>query len=66
MRSEAKDSLRIEVEAGETYYNECSIGMGVMAGRPNLAPVDIARWNEKKGKLKLMKKEEPKPDKKKK
>jgi hypothetical protein len=64
VRSEATDTLRIEVEAGETYYNECSIGMGIMAGRPNLSPVDEARWNEKKGKLKLMKKEEPKADKK--
>jgi hypothetical protein len=61
VRSEATDTLRIEVEGGETYYNECSIGMGIMAGRPNLSPVDEARWNEKKGKLKLMKKEEPKP-----
>ncbi len=64
VRSEATDTLRIEVEAGETYYNECSIGMGIMAGRPNLSPVDEARWNEKKAKLKLMKKEEPKADKK--
>lgn len=57
VRSEATDTLRIEVEAGETYYNECSIGMGVMAGRPNLAPVDEARWNSKKDKLKPAKKE---------
>jgi hypothetical protein len=65
VRSEATDTLRIEVEGGETYYNECSIGMGIMAGRPNLAPVDEARWNEKKAKLKMMKKEEPKAEKKK-
>jgi hypothetical protein len=65
VRSEATDTLRIEVEAGETYYNECSIGLGVVAGRPNLAPVDEARWNEKKAKLKLAKKEVPKAEKKK-
>ena len=65
VRSEATDTLRIEVEAGETYYNECSIGLGVLAGRPNLAPVDEARWNEKKAKLKLAKKEVPKAEKKK-
>ena len=65
VRSEATDTLRIEVEAGETYYNECSIGLGLMAGRPNLAPVDEARWNEKKAKLKLAKKEVPKAEKKK-
>jgi hypothetical protein len=65
VRSETTDTLRIEVEGGETYYNECSIGMGIMAGRPNLAPVDEARWNEKKAKLKLMKKEESKAEKKK-
>jgi hypothetical protein len=64
VRSEATDTLRIEVEAGETYYNECSMGMGTVVYRPNLSPVDEARWNEKKGKLKLMKKEEPKADKK--
>jgi hypothetical protein len=59
VRSEATDTLRIEVEAGETYYNECSIGMGIMAGRPNLSPVDVARWDQKKGKLKPAKPNKP-------
>lgn len=36
--SEATDTLRLEIEPGETYYVQCSIGMGFMAGRPNLSP----------------------------
>jgi hypothetical protein len=40
VQTEAKDSLRVEVEAGETYYVRCSIAMGVVMGRPYLAPSD--------------------------
>jgi hypothetical protein len=40
VKSEATDTLRLEVEAGETYYAQCTVGMGVMAGRPNLSPSD--------------------------
>lgn len=51
MRSEAKDELTIEVEAGETYYVAASVQMGVLAGRPNLSPSDQAAFEEadKKG-----------------
>jgi Protein of unknown function (DUF2846) len=38
VQSEAKDSLTLEVDAGETYYVEQSIGMGLLVGRPHLAP----------------------------
>ena len=38
VRSEARDSLRLEVEEGETYYVRCAIGMGIGVGRPNLSP----------------------------
>jgi hypothetical protein len=52
-KSEAKDTLNMEVESGETYYVRCTIGAGVMAGRPNLSPVDKAAFDEKSGGLKL-------------
>lgn len=38
VRSEARDTLRLEVEDGETYYVRCAIGMGIGVGRPNLSP----------------------------
>ncbi|HMI40127.1 MAG TPA: DUF2846 domain-containing protein [Sphingomicrobium sp.] len=37
-KTEATDTLNVEVEPDETTYVKCSIGMGVMAGRPNLSP----------------------------
>lgn len=46
--SEATDTLRLEVEEGETYYSQCSIGMGFMAGRPNLSPSDKAKFDSMK------------------
>lgn len=52
-KSEAKDTLNMEVESGETYYVRCTIGAGVVAGRPNLSPVDKAAFDEKSGGLKL-------------
>lgn len=38
VKSEAKDTLALEVEADETQYAMCKIKMGIMAGRPDLAP----------------------------
>ena len=52
VHSEAKDVLNLEVEAGETYYVQGSISMGVMVGRPNLAPSDAATFEGMKAKLK--------------
>lgn len=52
VHSEAKDVLNIEVEPGETYFVQGSISMGVLAGRPNLAPSDVATFNSVKAKLK--------------
>ena len=51
IQSEAKDSLTLEVEAGETYYVEQTIGMGIMMGRPHLAPAEQAAFDAKKLKL---------------
>jgi hypothetical protein len=53
VHSEAKDVTNVELEAGETYFFAGSISMGVMVGRPNLAPSDAAAFE---GALKKMKK----------
>ena len=52
VHSEAKDVMNIEVEAGETYYVSGSLGMGVIAGRPNLSPSDQAAFVAASKKLK--------------
>lgn len=52
VHSEAKDVLNLEVESGQTYYLRGSVSMGVMVGRPNLAPSDAATFASMKGKLK--------------
>jgi hypothetical protein len=52
VHSEAKDVLNLEVERGQTYYVQGSISMGVMVGRPNLAPSDAATFAAMKDKLK--------------
>jgi len=44
---EAKDRLALEVEADETYFVKCKIGMGVMSGRANLSPADRAAFADK-------------------
>lgn len=52
VKSEATDTLRMEVEPGETYFAKCAIGMGIMAGRPNLSPSDAATFSGMYAKLK--------------
>ncbi len=52
VHSEARDVLTMEVEAGETYYVQGTLGMGIVAGRPNLAPSDQATFDSMKAKLK--------------
>ena len=52
VHSEAKDILNLEVERGETYYVEGSISMGVLVGRPNLAPSSESAFTAVKTKLK--------------
>jgi len=53
VHSETSDVLTIEVEAGETYYVQGTLGMGIVAGRPNLSPSDEATFNGMSRKLKL-------------
>jgi len=52
VKSEATDTLHMEVDAGETYYVKETIGMGVVVGRPHLTPSDAATFAKLKG-LKL-------------
>lgn len=52
VRSEATDTLRLEIEPGETYYSKCNIQMGIMAGRPNLSPSDKTGFDAMSAKLK--------------
>lgn len=53
-KSEAKDTLNLEVDAGEVYVVKCSIRMGLVGGRPNLAPSTIEEFNAKKNDLKYV------------
>jgi hypothetical protein len=53
-KSEAKDTLNLEVESGEVYFVKCTIRMGIMVGRPNLAPSNLAEFAAKKGDLKYV------------
>lgn len=52
VHSETKDTLTLEVEAGQTYYVQGVLGMGVVAGRPNLTPSDQSTFEGMKAKLK--------------
>lgn len=52
VHSETEDVLTLEAEAGETYYVQGTLGMGVVAGRPNLSPSDQATFDAIKDKLK--------------
>ncbi len=45
---EARDTMRMEVEAGETYYVVESITMGLIGARPNLTESTEAAFQEKK------------------
>ncbi len=52
VQGEAKDVLTLEVEAGETYYVQGLLGVGIVAGRPNLTPSDASTFEGLKAKLK--------------
>lgn len=52
---EAKDVLTLEVEADETYFVKCNIGMGVMSGRANLSPASTEDFAKKAKGLALWK-----------
>ena len=51
-KTEATDTLNVEVEPDETTYVKCKIGMGVWAGRPNLSPGSAEEFASSSNKLK--------------
>lgn len=51
VHAESKDELTVEVEAGETYYVQGAVGVGLLAGRPNISPSDAATFDAVKDKL---------------
>lgn len=46
VKSEATDTLNLEVEEGETTYVEQTIGIGIMVGRPHLTPSSQAAFDK--------------------
>ena len=52
VHGETKDVLTLEVEAGQTYYVQGTLGVGIVAGRPNLSPSDQSTFDSMKDKLK--------------
>jgi Protein of unknown function (DUF2846) len=52
VKTEAKDTITLEVEPDETQFVECKIKMGIMVGRPDIRPVTEADFRAAK-KLKL-------------
>lgn len=51
-KTEATDTVRVEVEPDETTYVKCKISMGIMAGRPNLSPSSAEEYAKLGTKLK--------------
>jgi len=51
VHSEAKDELTIDADAGETYYIEGEIGVGVLVGHPHIKPSDKSSFEAVKDKL---------------
>jgi hypothetical protein len=51
VHSEAKDELTIDADAGETYYVEGEIGVGVLVGHPHIKPSDKSSFEAVKDKL---------------
>jgi hypothetical protein len=41
-KTEATDRLTLEIEAGETYFVQCTMGSGVLVGHPDLKPANEA------------------------
>ena len=48
VKSEAKDVLAIEVEPDETQFVECRIKMGMVIGRPDMAPAVEENFRKKR------------------
>lgn len=55
VHSEVQDVLTMEIDPGETYYVTSSLSVGVVVGRPNIAPSDKDAFDSVAAKLKLAK-----------
>lgn len=53
VKTEAKDTLKLLVEDGETQFAMCKIKMGILVGRPDIAPSTENDFNKQK-KLKMV------------
>lgn len=53
VKSEAKDTLALEVEPDETQFATCKIKMGLLVGRPDIRPASEADFRKQK-KLKMV------------
>jgi hypothetical protein len=51
VHSEATDNLTIDADAGETYYIEGEIGIGVLVGHPHIKPSEKSSFDEIRNKL---------------
>lgn len=51
VHSEATDNLTIDADAGETYYIEGEIGVGVLVGHPHIKPSEKSAFDEIRNKL---------------
>lgn len=63
VKAEATDTLKVNVEEGETSYVRCAIGMGFMTGRPNLSTQSREDFDKRGKKLKLQEAWVPKDEK---
>ena len=57
--TEATDTLRLEVDPGETYYVRGGITMGILMGRASLSPSDQETFEKAAHRLKLTKPVQP-------
>jgi len=55
MKGEVTDTLNMEIDAGETYYVETGIGVGIVAGRPHMTPSSEEAFEQISKKLKASK-----------
>jgi hypothetical protein len=51
VHSEATDSLTLDADAGETYYIEGEIGVGVLVGHPHIKPAEKSAFEQIRGKM---------------
>jgi hypothetical protein len=53
-KTEATDTINVQVEPDETTFVKCKIAMGIMVGRPNLSPSTEEEWTKSAPKMKPM------------